>query len=473
MVVALDKYHRPMGFVTERRARKLLDAKRACVTKRYPFTICIKDVNKNDFKERREFRIKVDPGSKETGIAVIDKKTNQVCLFIKIIHRGDLIKAAIKTRFDARHNRRNRETRYRRCKFGKGQKGKNHKKYQSSRPEGWLPPSVKSTADNIINWVKRLMDMINATSISVESVKFDTQLMDNPNIEGIEYQHGELFGYELKEYLLEKYGHTCQYCGGKSGDNILEWEHMISKANGGNNSVKNAALACRSCNTEKSSKNLDQWLDELKSKPKKSELDEARIKCITDFLAGKPLVRENYAAWVNSTRKYLLKELSKLCHDIETGTGGQTKYNRTKLGYQKDHHFDALCVVEVPEDGYKNTNQKVLVIKAMGRGSRLRGNINTCGIITTKYYDRHKCYVRTDDKTGEVCYFQSGDIVKAVIPNGKYTGTYIGRITIRKSGTFAIKVSEDQAVNGKTKFDVNCKYCTIIQRNDGYDYHYE
>ena len=29
MVVALDKYHRPMGFVTERRARKLLDAKRA------------------------------------------------------------------------------------------------------------------------------------------------------------------------------------------------------------------------------------------------------------------------------------------------------------------------------------------------------------------------------------------------------------------------------------------------------------
>ena len=101
---------------------------------------------------------------------------------------------------------------------------------------------MKSVADNIISWVIRLKKLFNITECSFEAVRFDTQLMDNPDISGEDYQHGTLFGYEMKEYLLDKYGHVCQYCGGASEDNILEWEHIIPKSKGGSNSVKNATL---------------------------------------------------------------------------------------------------------------------------------------------------------------------------------------------------------------------------------------
>ena len=108
----------------------------------------------------------------------------------------------------------------------------------------------------------------------------------------------------------------------------------------------------------------------------------------------------------------------------------------------------------------------MLYIKAQGRGNRLRGNINSCGIITTKYKDNTKAFVKRDKKTGVVYSFQSGDIVTANIPKGKYAGQYFGRLTIRKTGTFALKTKD------KTVPCVNYKNCKLLQRSDGYSYHY-
>src|SRR5690606_41766162 len=64
--------------------------------------------------------------------------------------------------------------------------------------------------------------------ISYENVKFDTQLMRNPEISGIEYQQGTLQGYEIREYLLEKFGRKCCYCGKENTP--LEVEHIIPKS---------------------------------------------------------------------------------------------------------------------------------------------------------------------------------------------------------------------------------------------------
>ena len=458
MVIALDKHKRPMGFVTPDRARHLLSCGRAVVHRMYPFTIRVKDVDCRTFDKQKEYQIKIDPGSKYTGISVVDRETNEVVLFIQIEHRGDMVKMNLKTRHDTRRNRRNRETRYRRPKWGNKYKKKGSKfKAESPRPEGWLPPSVKSVANNIINWMKILSKLINITKASIEYVKFDPQLENNPDIEGVDYQHGTLFGYEMKEYLLHKYGHTCQYCGGATGDNILEWEHIISKHNGGTDKESNASLACTTCNKDKGSLNLDQWLAKLKSETNPSELTTKRIERITKFLAGHPLKPKDYSAWVNSYRNYLIHNAFQIVDDIEFGSGGRTKYNRIEvLKLPKDHHFDALCVGEIPAEGYKNINQPVLYIKAQGRGNRLRGNINKCGIITKKYKDRTK----------SVFGFMSGDIVSANVPKGKFKGSYVGRITIRKTGTFALATSTGQ------KFDVNHKYCKIVHRSDGYNYSY-
>ena len=43
MVITLDKRKRPLGVCTERRARILLEKRRACVYKNFPFVIILKD----------------------------------------------------------------------------------------------------------------------------------------------------------------------------------------------------------------------------------------------------------------------------------------------------------------------------------------------------------------------------------------------------------------------------------------------
>lgn len=298
---------------------------------------------------------------------------------------------------------------------------------------------------------------MNITKCSFEAVRFDTQLLDNPDIEGVQYQQGTLLGYELREYLFDRYGHECQYCHGKSGDNILEWEHMIPKSRGGSDKVSNATLSCRSCNIEKGSMKPDEWLKVLQDKKSPASLDEARIKGITAVL-GRTNHRSNkYCAWVTATRRYIERFLFTRFDEVECSSGGRTKYNRTKLELPKDHHYDALCVGTVPEEGYQDmTNGYCLYIKAIGRGTRFRGKINKCGIIIQKLEPRQKA----------VFGFMNGDIVTADVPKGKYAGHHIGRVMTRASGSFDIRTMAGDLVT------TGWKYCKRLQYGDGYSYKY-
>ncbi|GET43279.1 HNH endonuclease [Microseira wollei NIES-4236] len=50
-----------------------------------------------------------------------------------------------------------------------------------------------------MTWVKRRLRLSPITAMSTEMVRFDTQLMPNPENSGIEYQQGLLAGYERIE----------------------------------------------------------------------------------------------------------------------------------------------------------------------------------------------------------------------------------------------------------------------------------
>lgn len=454
MVIALDRHKKPLGFVTERRCRKLLEVRRAVFYRHYPAVIILKDVDARNIYKLPSYRIKIDPGAVHTGIAIVCNETNEVMYFLQIEYRGSEVKKALITRKQTRRNRRSRETRYRRCKF------KNGGDFDSSRKNGWLPPSVKSTADNVIHWVEKLCRYINITECSFEAVRFDSQLMDNPEIGGEEYQQGTLSGYELREYLMEHFRHTCQYCGGESGDPVLEWEHKIPRSRGGSDSVKNASLACSCCNRDKGNRTLEEYLEDSKHiSPKgKSEkaLNEARISHISGILEKGTIYGSNrYSAWVNSTRRYIEKYLFLMFDDVECCFGGRTKYNRIKLKLPKDHHYDALCVGSVPKEGYTDrTNSYVLYVKATGRGTRFRGQCNSCGVITVKYKNNSK------RKFG----FQTGDIVQLNKPKGKDTGQYTGKVAVRSSGSF------DLIRKGCKRITANYKYFRMMQYSDGYEY---
>ncbi|MCC5619380.1 HNH endonuclease, partial [Nostoc sp. CHAB 5836] len=60
--------------------------------------------------------------------------------------------------------------------------------------------------------------------------------------------------------------------------------------------------------------------------------------------------------------------------------------------------------------------------------------------------------------------FQTGDIIKAVVTNGKKVGLYFGRVLCRATGSFDIATSKGR-ISG-----ISHKYCSAIHKKDGYSY---
>jgi 5-methylcytosine-specific restriction endonuclease McrA len=257
----------------------------------------------------------------------------------------------------------------------------------------------------------------------VEHVKFDTQKLQNPEISGLEYQQGTLVGFEVKEYLLAKFGHQCVYCDQK--DVPLEVEHVVPKSKGGSDRVSNLTLACHSCNQKKGNLSLKEFLAH----------DPKRLKKIETSLK-KPL---SGAATLNALRNQIVTELETFGLPVTKATGAQTKFNRSRLGIPKTHALDASCVGETKT--LKNWHAPVLAITATGRGSHQRTKPNKFGF-PRLYLPRTKMHHG----------FQTGDSVST--PKGT------GRIAVRKSGKFAL--------NGK--ISITHKHCRLLQRADGYNY---
>lgn len=191
-IFVLDTNKQPLQPTHPARARQLLGKGKAAVYRHYPFTIILKyEVSDAG---GQPLRLKIDPGSNKTGLAIINDKTGDVVFAAELQHRGQQIKRSLDSRRALRRGRRSRKTRYRKPRFN-----------NRIRPKGWLPPSLMSRIYNIETWIRRLRQLCPIVALSLELVKFDTQAMQNPEINGIEYQQGELFGYEVREYLLEKF----------------------------------------------------------------------------------------------------------------------------------------------------------------------------------------------------------------------------------------------------------------------------
>ena len=181
------------------------------------------------------------------------------------------------------------------------------------------------------------------SKIIVEVASFDTQKMANALAEGVEYQHGTLFGYEVKQYLLTVNKHKCAYCSGLSGDSVLEIEHIQPKGKGGTDKISNLTISCRTCNrTDKGSMTLEQWEKVLRNNP--SEINLKRLKNIPAIKKQSRLKKGfQYSALTQSYKNYLLSELRK-DFTVEVTFGATTKYYRNQLGLPKSQINDALVI---------------------------------------------------------------------------------------------------------------------------------
>ena len=89
-VFVVDTNKEPLNTIHPGEARFLLNRGKAAVLKRYPFTIILK-VEISD-PVVAELRIKIDPGSKTTGIAIVNDQSGEVVFAAELSHRGQQIK---------------------------------------------------------------------------------------------------------------------------------------------------------------------------------------------------------------------------------------------------------------------------------------------------------------------------------------------------------------------------------------------
>jgi 5-methylcytosine-specific restriction endonuclease McrA len=423
-ILVISSSGKPLMPCHPARARELLRKKKAQVVRRFPFTVKLKD---RENGELQPLELKIDPGSRTTGIAlsVAGKRGHRIVFAAELSHRGQAIRDGLLARRAIRRTRRNRKTRYRAPRFS-----------NRRRPAGWLPPSLKSRVENVFAWVRKLRHLSPVKAIAIETVRFDMQKIVDPEISGIEYQQGALLGYELREYMLEKWQRRCAYC--SKTDLPLEIEHIVSRAAGGSDRVSNLTLACRPCNQKKGSKPIEQF---IKDKTKLAKI----------LASAKAPLKD--AAAVNATRIAIAERLRSLALPLSLWSGGRTKCNRVKQGYPKTHWIDAACVGQSGEKVFIHLQHKALAIQATGRGSRQKCLMDRYG------------FPRTSPKAQKRVFgFQTGDMVRATVQKGKKKGSYEGRVAVRATGNFNIKTSSE-TVQG-----ISFKNCNIIQAFDGYMY---
>jgi 5-methylcytosine-specific restriction endonuclease McrA len=297
-VMVLNMRGKPLMPTTPRKARILLKQGKAKVVKRKPFTI---QLNYATGETKQPIRLGIDPNYTKIGYsAVTDKKE---LISGEVTLRVDIPKKLTERR-QYRRGRRNK-LRYRQPRFD------NRKRTET------LSPSTNQKLQTFVNFVNGINRILPVTSTCVEVASFDTQKMVNPEISGVEYQQGELQGYQVREYLLTKYCRTCAYCG--KSNLPLQVEHIIPSSRGGSDRVSNLTIACSDCNQKKNNKTAEEF-----GHPEVQEQAKVSLKA---------------AAFMNIVRWKLVNLLN-----CEHTYGYITKYMRINLNIEKSHANDAFVI---------------------------------------------------------------------------------------------------------------------------------
>ncbi|MEE9458879.1 MAG: RNA-guided endonuclease IscB [Candidatus Bathyarchaeia archaeon] len=330
-VYVLNMRGQPLMPTTPCKARILLKEKKAQVIRRTPFTI---QLNYPTEETKQPITLGIDAGYSKIGFSAITEKKELIAG--EVVLRMDVSKKLD----DRRMYRRNRRSRlwYRKPR---------HDHWKKTQPKGWLAPSIRHKLDTHIRLVEKIKQILPITQTTVEVASFDTQKMQNPNIQGVEYQQGTLFGYTVRNYLLEKWGHKCAYCG--KSDIPLEIDHIIPISKISNNRIDNLTIACRKCNQKKGNKMTDECGPKLRKRMLEIQ------KKATESFKG--------ATFMNIVRR---KMVDLLGSDCQYTYGDRTKYQRTRLGLSKSHVNDAFVIAS----GTSQTFSKVYRVKQIRRNNR-------------------------------------------------------------------------------------------------------
>ena len=317
-VYVINKHGRPLMPCSPAKARHLLDAGKAKVKKRTPFTI---QLVYGSSGYTQEVILGVDAGSKTIGMSA--STTKEELLSAEVKPRNDVVDL-LSARREFRRARRNRKTRYRKPRFDNRVRSK-HKE--------WLAPSVEVKIQEHITSIKRVCRILPVSKVVIKTAEFDLQLLkaiaDGKSVpQGEDYQKGEMYGhYNVRQYVLWRDNYTCQCCGAHATQKKevrLHVHHLESRKTGGN-APSNLIILCDSCH-EKFHKGIITAAN-LKKRKRRSTWD---------------------ATFMGIMRATLLQRLrSELPIPVVETRGYITKATREKLlVLPKSHINDALAIAQ-------------------------------------------------------------------------------------------------------------------------------
>ncbi len=373
-VPVINMHEKPLMPTRSGKARILLQQEKAIVIQRAPFTIQLCYLTGN---YTQNIKLCIDAGYSTICFSVINNKCELLSGELTLRKR---ISKLIEGKSNYRKTRRSRLL-HRKPRFN-----------NRNKPEGWFTPSIQHKLKTHLGLIEKLKKIPPVTKITIEVASFDTQKLQNPEITGVEYQQEELQGYEVREYMLEKWKHKCGYCG--KSNLPLEIEHIIPKSRGGTDRVSNLTLACHKCNQKKGNQTAAEFgHSEIQKKTKQT------LKA-TAFM--------NIVIWrlVNTLK-------------CDWTYGYITKHARIKLGMKKSHVTDAFIAggnVQERSRSYELTqtrrNNRSIQTNRKGhkpsvRRKRYRLQLNDlvkyikslCKVKDVHNYGR---YVIVEDKIGEI-----------------------------------------------------------------------
>jgi hypothetical protein len=401
-------------------ARIMLKQGKARVIQRTPFTI---QLLYDTTEHIQPVTVGIDDGGINIGIAAV---SNGKVLFQQgLILRLD-IKSKMDTRRQYRRSRRNRKTRYRKARFlnrkqslptckvcGGNAPGSKiictrcldavsgvHQKYAEIQKTIFrIPPSIKAKKETIIRMVQQMPLPVSA--IRLEDVYFDFQAMENPDISGDQYQHGDLFYHKnFKQACLVRDEFKCRVCGAKSS---LQCHHIKPRSKGGTDKLSNLMTLCKDCH--------DRHHKEGLKLPRQKN----------SFYVS--------AAHVQQGKNYLQRELSRIA-PLTTTFGYITGHYRNKAGIEKSHVNDAVIIADkqaVPVKRQIKTRhvqaRKRNLHEATARKGRKTPNQtqkrNNKNVFTLKGFRRWDT-VRYRGKTGFISGFSGSSSCRIVDIEGNY-----------------------------------------------------
>lgn len=402
---------------SNRKARLLLKEGKAKIYQYNPFTI---QLCYSTGETIQDCHIGIDTGAKHIGMAITSED--------KVLFKGEVelrqdVKSALDTRRSYRRDRRNRKTRYRQARF-----------LNRKRKEAWLPPSIENRVNHTFKWIDTLMTLVPNPKLHIEVGKFDTAKMINPDIQGIDYQHGQTYGYyEVRYYVFARDNYTCQCCG-KSKGKILQTHHIIYRSNGGTDRADNLITICTDCHTYENHQKggiLYRWQEEHKQTKQYKE-----------------------PPFMNILRKRIFKNYPKAIITY----GSETTPKRKALKLEKTHYNDAIVISGITTIK-ENPNEWLLV-------KQFRKKKRSLHEATARKGRKEPNRLQKRNAKNTPCYkgFYLNDKVKVF--------NKIGYITGFTSGGAYIKNAENEYLTlpNKSYKQVGLSKIRLVQHNNNWQY---